>query len=150
MNTIKKKNNNNNGFSIHLPYYYYDSDMMMLIIIITIIVRKSPQSPQWPQSPLMTLGSPPDPNPLISYHRHLSALINSTTSLHSSRSLHVWGLKYSMLTYLTHLTFCLLTSCSSVPIPVLHHSCAPSSPCSTVPSGSLGKGIKDINTQISP
>ncbi len=52
------------------------------------------------------------------------------------------------------LTFCLLTSCSSVPIPVLHHSCAPPSPCSAVPFESHGKGKghyhSDKPPEISP
>jgi len=36
----------------------------------------------------------PDPNPLITDHHHLSALINSTIYLHSSHSLTVWSQLY--------------------------------------------------------
>ncbi len=81
----------------------------------------------------------PDPNPLIIDHRHLSAQINSTISLQSSRSLTVWSQTFHVVLP-DPLTFCLLTSCSSVPIPVLHRSCAPPSPRSAVPFGSPGKG----------
>ncbi len=82
----------------------------------------------------------------------------TATCQHSSIALHpctppvhsLSDLKHSLFTYLTHLPFCLLTRWSSVPIPFSNRSCAPPSPRSAVPSVAPGKGIKDINTQISP
>ncbi len=85
-------------------------------------------------SPTPPLCFLPDPYPLITNHCHLSALINCTISLHSSHSLTVWSQTFHD-DLPDPLTFCLLTSCSSFPIAVLHSSCAPPSPCSIVPFG---------------
>ncbi len=74
---------------------------------------------------------------LISNHRHLSALSDSTISLHSSRSLTVWSQTFHVVLP-DPIAFCLLISCPSVPLPILYCSCAPPSPRSTVPFGSPG------------
>ncbi len=86
---------------------------------------------------------------LLLYHRHLSPLIKSTISLHSSRHSHF--LISNMHVYLpdSHL-YCLLTSCSCVPLLVLPRSCAPPSPHSVVPSGFPGIGKRIDYSQIRP
>ncbi len=73
----------------------------------------------------------PDHTHLITEHRHLSPLIKSTISTHSSQAVTVWSQTlYVLLTWLTYL--CLPPSCSHVPISVLHRS--PPFLCSTISS----------------
>ncbi len=94
--------------------------------IINVPVRES-------QSPPTTLTRSQS---LITEHRHLSPLIKSTISTHSSQAVTVWSQTlYVLLTWLTYL--CLPPS-----------SCAPPSPRSIVPTGSPGKGIRTCYSQI--
>ncbi len=70
----------------------------------------------------------PDPNPQNSNHRHLSALINSTISLHSSLTLTVWSQTFhAWLTWpplpFVYLPASILTICSSFSTtPALHRT----------------------------
>ncbi len=72
-----------------------------------------------------------DPNPRNSNHRHLSALISSTISLQSSRTLTVWSQTFhAWLTRplpFVYLSAIILTICSSFSTgPALHRYTAPS------------------------
>ncbi len=61
----------------------------------------------------------PDHNHLITEHHHLSPLIKSTISTHSSQAVTVWS--QTLIVLLTWLTYlCLSPSCSRAPISVPH------------------------------